>query len=124
MSIKKLYECSMCHEVHDYEYAAEECCQPEVYEVWQCGVCTKVHGEKPEAEKCCSAGLVNCPACARDYSPSEIAATAIRVAGHCQTCNPFFTSDQLHEIERQHELLNSAIGCSLARGDSGSICRL
>lgn len=123
MAIKKLYQCSSCDDIHDHEFEAEECCQPEVYEVWQCSDCTKVHEEKARAESCCAVGRVKCPACARDYSPSEIAATAIEVAGHCQTCNPFFTPDQHHEIESQHELITGAHGFSLFRGDSGNISR-
>ncbi|WP_285275271.1 hypothetical protein [Halopseudomonas bauzanensis] len=123
MAIKKLYQCSSCDDVHDFECDAEDCCQPEVYEVWQCVDCTTIHDEKAKADTCCSAGKVKCPACARDYSPSEIATIAIDVAGHCHTCNPIFTVEQHHEIESQHELVNNALGFSLSRGDSGSISR-
>lgn len=123
MAAKKLYQCSSCDDIHDFECDAEDCCQPEVYEVWQCVDCTTIHDEKIKADECCSAGKVSCPSCARDYSQVDIAAAAIEVAGHCQTCNPIFTVEQHHEIESQHELLTGAHGFSLSRGDSGNISR-
>ena len=98
-----MWQCSGCNELHEDEDDAENCCRPEVYEVWRCDSCGKRHDEELEAENCCAEhDLTRCPRCARDYSAGEINAAAVRIAGHCNTCNPFFSVDQQIHIENLH----------------------
>ena len=53
MEIKRVYICSVCETVHNDEWAAEECCPPEVWEMWQCPVCEETHDTEDEALACC-----------------------------------------------------------------------
>lgn len=100
MPSKMRFQCSSCDKIHADELDAEYCCKPEVWEVWQCSVCSKVHEAEAEADRCCGdSGLERCPCCARDYAPNAIGYHAIKVAGHCQTCNPLFTHEQQFLIE-------------------------
>jgi len=52
MEIKQVYICSVCETVHDDEYAAEECCPPEVWHMWQCPICEETHDTEQEAIEC------------------------------------------------------------------------
>ena len=49
----KMYQCSICGEVHEGYWTAEECCPPEVDEVWLCPECEEIHGTEDEALACC-----------------------------------------------------------------------
>ena len=103
---KKKYQCSQCNQVHETHYQAEECCQPEVYDVWECTECGETHDTKEQAVACCpllpdAPGQV-CPSCLRSHAGSAIEQAAIAVAGHCSTCNPLYTPDQQHAIEQLH----------------------
>ena len=98
---KLLWECGSCNEVHEDEDGARECCAPEVWECYGCPECEKVHDEEHKALSCCEE-LTRCPCCSRDYGSHHLNAFAVRVAGHCNTCNPFFSLDQQTAIEDQH----------------------
>lgn len=103
MPSKKRYQCSACDKVHDEEWAAEECCQPEVWTVWQCSVCSEIHDTEEEADDCCGDhGVERCPCCARGYAPDTIGYDAIKVSGHCQTCNPLFSIEHKLLIQQMH----------------------
>lgn len=95
------WQCSSCNEIHDDEDDARECCAPEIYEIYGCPGCGKVHEEEHQAISCCEQ-LERCPCCARDYGAGHIQAFAVRLAGHCNTCNPFYTIDQQLLIEDQY----------------------
>ncbi|MFZ3121674.1 MAG: hypothetical protein WA159_25540 [Variovorax sp.] len=96
-----LWKCSSCDEVHGDEDSARECCMPEVYELYGCPKCGVVHEEEHQAISCCEE-LVRCPCCARDYGAGEIHAFAVRIAGHCNQCNPFYSLDHTLLIEDQY----------------------
>lgn len=49
----KRWECCECNKRHSSEYAAEECCRPEIYQVWGCPVCGEFFDTKAEACECC-----------------------------------------------------------------------
>lgn len=103
LAAEALWECGSCGEVYDDDDDAAQCCQPEVYKRWGCPTCKKVHGHEKAALLCCNPeALTRCPACARDYAPSEINHAAVLVAGHCNTCNPLFTPMQQFAIEDMH----------------------
>lgn len=53
MDAKPVYICERCDTVHEYEYRAEECCRPEVYQEWQCAVCGEIYTTKELADACC-----------------------------------------------------------------------
>lgn len=98
--VARFYKCGRCFDTYEYEDGAIECCAPEVTEVYQCPDCENLHDKRDLAEACCGAGtLSKCPRCSRDYIPATMAHHAIQIAGHCQTCNPFFTHDQQFQIE-------------------------
>lgn len=98
-----MWQCGDCGTLHENEDDAEECCRPEVYEVWRCDSCGKQHDEETEAESCCPEhDLTRCPRCARDYSAGEINTLAIRIAGHCNSCNPHFSVEHQLAIEDAH----------------------
>lgn len=99
-----LWRCGECGEVHDDEDGARECCMPSIHECFGCPTCRQTHDCETDALKCCGseAGLTRCPCCARDYADSELNHFAVTVAGHCNTCNPFFTVDQQITIEELH----------------------
>ena len=98
---KSIWKCSECGEFHDHEDDARECCAPEVYEYFGCPECGMVHEEETDALQCCEV-FERCPCCARDYGQTHLQAFAIRVAGHCNTCNPIFTLEQQLAIEDLH----------------------
>ncbi len=98
---KLLWQCSSCNEMHNDEDDARECCMPEIYEHYGCPGCGKVHEEEHEAVSCCEE-LKRCPCCARDYGSGHIQAFAVRVAGHCNSCNPFYSLDHTLLIEDQY----------------------
>ena len=52
LEIKQVYICSVCETVHDDEYAAEECCPPEVWHMWQCPICEETHDTEQQAIEC------------------------------------------------------------------------
>ena len=52
LEIKQVYICSVCETVHEDEYAAEECCPPEVWHMWQCPICEETHDTEQEAIEC------------------------------------------------------------------------
>lgn len=100
--IKTLYRCNECREVHDDEDGARECCMPSISEVYACPVCGEIHSEEADAGECCGFDVAHCPSCHRDYGSGHINYSAIAIAGHCTTCNPFFTVDQQLVIEDLH----------------------
>jgi hypothetical protein len=107
---KQMYECSACEKLHEFHHCAEECCAPEVARVWVCGDCEDVHDSKSEAEECCAQSKLNgsvcctCPSCLRDFDCQPMQAAAIEIAGHCTTCNPFYTLEQQFAIEDLHQV--------------------
>lgn len=118
MTIKTVYQCSRCEETHSGYYAAEECCQPEVYTLYQCPECSDTYDTTKEAEACCYTGQISCPSCTRLYTDDDIAAAAIELTDHCPACNPFYSISQQHDIERLHYDRTGLLG-SLAHGDKG-----
>ena len=115
-TIKTLYRCSACGEVHEDEDYAEECCRPDVEEVYACPACGAVHDVKSMAQECCEdLDMIMCPNCARDYTLSDINHQAITVAGHCNTCNPSYSVDQQLAIEDLHAQLVKHSDQSLLR---------
>lgn len=117
---KRMYECSACNKLHEHHHRAEECCAPEVETVWLCPVCDEPHYEKSEAEDCCAIAReghedsIHCPDCLRDHTGNPLQQSAVVVAGHCATCNPFFTPEQqlavedlVLEVTGKHECLNA-----------------
>lgn len=97
---KPLWKCGECGEIHDDEDGARECCMPRVYEMYGCPVCDSVHDDEDAALKCCGPqGIIRCQSCARDYSQAAINHWAVVVAGHCSTCNPFFSVAEQFSIE-------------------------
>lgn len=100
--IKTLYRCGSCRDVHEDEDEARECCAPSISEVYACPVCGEIHEEESEAGECCGFETVQCPNCRRDYGAGHINHSAVKIAGHCNTCNPFFSVDQQLAIEDLH----------------------
>lgn len=98
-TIKQAWACGSCEEVHDSEYAAEECCRPEPYRVWICPACTKAHDSEQDASACCPVVNITCPNCLRDYSGEAMQVAAIEVAGHCSTCRPAYSYAEQRAIE-------------------------
>lgn len=101
---KELWRCGACHEIHDDEADARECCSPEIIELYGCVECGVVHDSEYEAESCCAGEESRCSNCSRDYGETDINAKAIQIAGHCTVCNPLFTLDQRFAIEDMHRL--------------------
>jgi len=52
-TIESKWECGDCHELHDYEDDAHECCRPVVREVFICPQCDDVHSSHSDAVDCC-----------------------------------------------------------------------
>lgn len=102
IKIKELYRCGECREIHDDEDGARECCMPEVHTLYVCPVCTENHDDADEALTCCNVEGIRCPSCYRDYSSVSLHYSAIKVAGHCNTCNPLFTVEQQLAIQDMH----------------------
>lgn len=100
--IETLYRCGECREVHDCEDDARECCAPEIIEVYACPICGTIHDEESAAGECCGFDVTQCPGCRREYGSGHISYSAISIASHCSTCNPFFTVDQQLAIEDMH----------------------
>ncbi len=107
---KKLWQCGSCDEIHDFEYLAEDCCQPEINEVYGCMECGSHHNSKNEAIACCESAGERCPNCSRDYKCRDINSKAIQIAGHCTVCNPLFTLDHRLAIEDMHYLKTGRAG--------------
>lgn len=116
--MKVIYKCGDCGQSHDEEHDAVLCCAPEPVEAYECEECNTEHSCSDMAEKCCGADL-RCPVCARDYAEKSLNGVAIRVAGHCNRCNPFFTLDQDLRISDVFHLETGAFGCIL----TGSVHR-
>lgn len=102
IQIKELYRCGECREIHDDEDGARECCTPAVYTIYVCPVCDDNHDDPDSALACCSVDGINCPQCKRDYTSVSIDYQAIKMTGHCNTCNPLFTIDQQQAIQDLH----------------------
>jgi hypothetical protein len=102
IQIKELYRCGECREIHDDEDGARECCMPDVYTIYVCPVCDDIHDDPGSALACCSVDGINCPQCRRDYTSVSIDYSAIKITGHCNTCNPLFTIEQQLAIQDLH----------------------
>ncbi|MDM9593592.1 hypothetical protein QU617_09740 [Pseudomonas guariconensis] len=102
IQIRTLYKCGSCGDIHDDEDGARECCQPEVEEMFECPVCKTIHDGEDEARLCCESDSIKCPSCYRDHSSITLSFQAIKIAGHCTTCNPMFTIDQQQAIQDLH----------------------
>ena len=102
LKIRALYQCGACREIHDDEDGALECCRPEITELFECPICKKHHEDEDDALTCCGVDAVKCPSCYRDYASISLSYQAIKIAGHCTTCNPIFTIDQQIAIQDQH----------------------
>lgn len=102
--VVRKWECSACNGLHDHEYQAEECCQPEVLAVWVCPVCEEGHEEKADAGACCvdEDECVTCPSCMRDHDFGTPSHSAVKIAGHCTTCSPNFTVEQQIAVQDLH----------------------
>lgn len=55
------YECPACSSLHDDEYDAQRCCDPERTNGWQCEVCDEIHSNKNV--KCCVEEYKICTQC-------------------------------------------------------------
>jgi hypothetical protein len=102
--VVRKWECGACNEHHDHEYQAEECCAPDVTELWVCPVCDEGHDKKADAEACCleTDACITCPQCLRDHDLGSLSYEAVKIAGHCTTCQPSFTIDQQQAIQDLH----------------------
>ncbi|TWI45035.1 hypothetical protein IQ22_04674 [Pseudomonas duriflava] len=98
-AIKRMYQCSGCDEVHEYESEAEICCAPAVLDVYVCPICDETHETEDEARECCPDQSATCPSCLREHMGNHLAILAIKVAGHCPTCNPFYPLE--HQLQIQ-----------------------
>lgn len=92
----------------------------DVLERWACGRCGDVYIHEDDAEECCEEDAMEdlaagrgdietetCPICFREYQCCDLNSIghdlnlyAIRVAGHCQTCNPHYSYDEQQAIEK------------------------
>jgi hypothetical protein len=72
--------------------------------LYQCGACREIHDDEDYALTCCGVDAIKCPSCYRDYASISLSYQAIKIAGHCTTCNPMFTIDQQIVIQDQHYL--------------------
>ncbi|WP_416363197.1 hypothetical protein [Pseudomonas sp. NFX183] len=102
LEIKELYRCGECREIHDDEDEARECCMPAVYTLYVCPVCAENHDQAEDAMSCCNADGISCPQCRRDYPSISIDYQAIKIAGHCNACNPLFTIEQQLAVQDLH----------------------
>ncbi|WP_458717021.1 hypothetical protein [Pseudomonas gregormendelii] len=102
IKIEELYRCGECREIHDDEDGARECCMPEITTLYVCPVCTAHHDDEDAAIVCCGIEGIHCPQCRRDYSSISLHYSAIKITGHCNTCNPLFTIDQQQAIQDLH----------------------
>lgn len=102
IKVKELYRCGECKDIHEDEDGARECCMPEVHTIYVCPVCAEHHDDDDKALTCCNVEGIRCPSCYRDYSSISLHYSAIKVAGHCNTCNPLFTVDQQLAIQDMH----------------------
>jgi hypothetical protein len=102
LKIKALYQCGACREIHDDEDEAMDCCRPDIIELYECPVCKANHNDEDKALTCCGVDAIKCPSCYRDYASVSLSHQAIRIAGHCTTCNPMFTIDQQLAIQDLH----------------------
>ena len=55
MPIVPKWECGECHEIHDFEDEAIDCCRPDVFEVYCCPICNEAHEDEEDALHCCNA---------------------------------------------------------------------
>ncbi|WCD79186.1 hypothetical protein [Pseudomonas sp. TUM22785] len=101
---KRMYQCGTCDELHEFHHRAEECCAPEIYTVWVCSICGDDHDTKAEAVDCCALAIqqlaesITCPCCLREHD-DLIQKFSIELAGHCSTCNPFYSVAHQFAIE-------------------------
>ncbi|MGI9573868.1 hypothetical protein ACRYJU_07250 [Alloalcanivorax xenomutans] len=102
LNVDLVFKCGECGSIHFDEDSARECCMPEILEMYQCPICQAVHDEEEDAEQCCGVETARCPACFRTYGRSSIDVFAIKVAGHCRTCNPAYSYDDQFRIEQLH----------------------
>lgn len=108
--VTRMWECGACNGLHKFEHEAEACCAPMVTRVWVCPACEDTHDREEDAETCCPIigeieETVSCPSCRRDHSVESLNYQAVKIAGHCTTCNPLFTHDQQSAIEDLHYLV-------------------
>jgi len=102
IQIKQLYRCGECRVIHDDEDGARECCMPSVHTIYVCPVCNSHQDDHEKAVSCCNVEGIKCPQCYRDYSSISVHYAAIKIAGHCNTCNPLFTIDQQLAVQDLH----------------------
>lgn len=98
----KKWECSACGDHHSDKADAMDCCRPDVEPVWVCGECDIAHDDEDQAADCCASGAT-CPRCMREHAETSRQAAQIRVAGHCDHCNPLFPIEQEYAIDREHQ---------------------
>ncbi|BCP56308.1 hypothetical protein K32_49250 [Kaistia sp. 32K] len=98
--IQVMYECDRCNQLHDREYQAEQCCEPDVRTVYVCPVCDNACSTRESATACLASHVEvpecdteHCPNCLREAETSQLR-IEIAVAGHCSTCNPIYTTEQ------------------------------
>ncbi len=70
--------------------------------LYKCESCSETHDDEDRALSCCGVEAIKCPCCARDYASISLSFQAIKIAGHCTTCNPMFTIDQQQAIQDMH----------------------
>lgn len=51
--MKSKWRCDECGELYDWQFAAQDCCQPQTSEVYVCPVCEDEHMQECEALECC-----------------------------------------------------------------------
>lgn len=98
----KAWACGECNTTHPTESGARYCCQPLPSEVWVCSDCGASHETVTEADDCCALN-VDCPNCKRQHAEQSLQGAQIAVAGHCDVCNPIYTIDEHHAIQRALE---------------------
>ncbi|WP_146041269.1 hypothetical protein [Pseudomonas sp. MPR-ANC1] len=102
IKVKERHRCGSCRTVHDSIEDAKECCAPTITSVYVCPACKGSHDDPDKALECCGVEGIRCPSCYRDYNSASIHFQAIKVAGHCNICNPLLTVDQQFAIEDMH----------------------
>lgn len=51
--LKVMWRCGECGDLYEWEFAARDCCQPEVLQVYACPDCGECHEEMEKAVACC-----------------------------------------------------------------------
>jgi len=101
MDVEEVYLCGDCGEDYEDIMEARTCCAPTPETAYVCGHCDKQHPAEDDALACCDQRTL-CPACFRSHGINSLDSLAIKIGGHCRTCNPHFDYDTQAQIEELH----------------------